>query len=66
MREGINHWKYSKLDLSPILYKEPASEDTSLYNQETQDHGISEVLDWQLLKIAQAAIDNKQRVSRQF
>jgi glutamate synthase (NADPH/NADH) large chain len=66
MREGINHWKYSKLDLSPILYKEPASEDTSLYNQETQDHGISEVLDWQLLKIAQAAIDNKQRVQGSF
>ena len=66
MREGINHWKYSKLDLSPILYKEPASEDTSLYNQETQDHGISEVLDWQLLKIAQAAIDNKQRVQASF
>jgi glutamate synthase (NADPH) large chain len=66
MREGITHWKYSKLDLSPILYKEPASEDTSLYNQETQDHGISEVLDWQLLKIAQAAIDNKQRVQGSF
>ncbi len=66
MREDIKHWKYSKLDLSPILYKEPASEDTSLYNQETQDHGISEVLDWQLLKIAQAAIDNKQRVQASF
>lgn len=66
MREGINHWKYSKLDLSPILYKEPASEETSLYNQEIQDHGISEVLDWQLLKIAQAAIDNKQRVQGSF
>src|SRR6187399_3083645 len=22
VRENINHWKYSKLDLSPILYKE--------------------------------------------
>jgi glutamate synthase (NADPH/NADH) large chain len=66
MREGINHWKYSKLDLSPILYKEPADAETSLYNQETQDHGISEVLDWQLLKIAQAAIDNKQRVEGSF
>lgn len=66
MREDINHWKYSKLDLSPILYKEPATEETSLYNQEIQDHGISEVLDWQLLKIAQAAIDNKQRVQGSF
>jgi len=66
MREGINHWKYSKLNLSPILYKEPADAETSLYNQEIQDHGISEVLDWQLLKIAQQAIDNKQRVEGSF
>ncbi len=66
MREDINHWKYSKLDLSPILYKEPADAETSLYNQETQDHGISEVLDWQLLKIAQPAIDSKQRVQGSF
>ncbi len=66
MREDITHWKYSKLDLSPVLYKEPASEETSLYNQEIQDHGIGEVLDWQLLKIAQPAIDNKQRVQGSF
>src|SRR6201981_2668150 len=25
MREGIDHWKYRRLDLSPLLYKEPAS-----------------------------------------
>ena len=30
MRENITHWKYSKLDLSPILYKEPASIYTGL------------------------------------
>ncbi|MGO8056021.1 glutamate synthase-related protein, partial [Rhizobium leguminosarum] len=33
-RENINHWKYSKLDLSPILYKEPASFYTGLYKME--------------------------------
>ena len=40
VRENINHWKYSKLDLSPILYKEPASFYTGLYKQEEQDHGL--------------------------
>src|SRR5687767_2479992 len=43
MREGITHWKTSKLDLSPILYKEPAATYTGLYKQEEQDHGIADV-----------------------
>ena len=66
MRDDITHWKYSKLDLSPILYKQPADESTGLYKTEEQDHGLSEVLDWQLLKIAQKAIDTKERVQGSF
>jgi glutamate synthase (NADPH/NADH) large chain len=66
MRDDITHWKYSKLDLSPILYKQPADETTGLYKTEEQDHGLSEVLDWQLLKIAQKAIDTKERVQGTF
>ena len=66
MREDITHWKYKTLDLSAILYKEPGSLYTGLYKQEEQDHGISEVLDWQLLKAAQPAIDKKQRVAASF
>ena len=43
VREDINHWKYSKLDLSPILYKEPASSIYSAYiKSEEQDHGLTE------------------------
>lgn len=65
-KEGINHWKYGKLDLSPVLYKEPASEFTGLYNQEEQDHGIADVLDWKLLETAQPAIASKERVYGEF
>jgi glutamate synthase (NADPH/NADH) large chain len=65
-KENITHWKYKNLDLSKVLYKEPAAEDTGLYNLETQDHGIAEVLDWQLLKAAQHAIDTKSNVSAAF
>ncbi len=57
-REDISHWKYSKLDLSPILYKEPAPADMTLYNSESQDHGLATVLDWKLLEHAQPALDN--------
>ncbi len=66
MRENVNHWKYSRLDLSPILYKEPASQYTGLYNMEEQDHGLADVLDWKLLEVAKPAIDNIQPVSASF
>ncbi|MCC7524588.1 MAG: glutamate synthase large subunit [Chitinophagaceae bacterium] len=65
-REGINHWKYKKLDLSPILYKEPASEGTGLYCQEEQDHGLTGILDWQLLEKAQPALQKQEPVSAAF
>ncbi len=65
MRDDITHWKYKSLDLSAVLYKVLA-EDTGLYKQEEQDHGISEVLDWKLLKSAQPALDKKERVAASF
>ncbi|MCP9752072.1 glutamate synthase-related protein, partial [Ferruginibacter sp. HRS2-29] len=66
MRENINHWKFSKLDLSPILYREPAADVTGLYNQEMQDHGLHEVLDWKLLQAAQASLDHGTKTSASF
>ena len=66
VRENITHWKFSKLDLSPILYKEPASAYTGLYNQEAQDHGLQDVIDWKLLKVAEPALQQQQKVSASF
>jgi glutamate synthase (NADPH/NADH) large chain len=65
-RENISHWKYKKLDLSPILYKEPASLYTGLYNNEQQDHGLESVLDWKLLEAAKPALENQQSVKAEF
>lgn len=65
-RENIRHWKFSKLDLSPVLYKEPASLYTGLYQQEQQDHGMDQILDWRLLEKAQPAIDQQVKVSAHF
>lgn len=62
VREGINHWKYSKLDLSPILFKEPADAFTDLYKQEEQDHGIAGVLDWKLIEEAALALEKQEKV----
>jgi glutamate synthase (NADPH/NADH) large chain len=66
VRENIHHWKFSKLDLSPILYKEPASLYTPLYNCEEQDHGLNEVLDWKLLEAAEKALSKKEKVKKEF
>ena len=66
MRENINHWKYKNLDLSDVLYKEPAEDGVSLYQTEVQDHLMSDVLDWKLLAAAQPAIDKQTKVSANF
>lgn len=66
IRENVEHWKYRHLDLSSVLYREPASEDTGLYKQEEQDHGIDSVLDWQLLHAAEAALQHQQKVTAEF
>ncbi len=65
-REGVKHWKYSKLDLSPVLYKEPASLYTGLFNSEKQDHGLEELLDWKLLEAAKPALEQQGNVRSSF
>ena len=66
MRKNINHWKFKNLDLSGVLYKEPAEEGVGLYNTETQDHGLANVLDWKLLEAAQPAIQKQQKINASF
>jgi len=65
-REHVTHWKYNRLDLSPILHKEPSSSYTSLYCSEEQDHGLQQVLDWKLLEAAKPAIERKEKVRAAF
>jgi glutamate synthase (NADPH/NADH) large chain len=62
LREHIDHWKYSKLDLSPVLHIERAAPSETLYNSEDQDHGLNGVLDWRLLEIASPALERRERV----
>jgi glutamate synthase (NADPH/NADH) large chain len=66
IRENVKHWKYTKLDLSPILYKDPASEGTGLYKMEEQDHGLEGVLDWRFLEAAKAALERGEKVEASF
>jgi glutamate synthase (NADPH/NADH) large chain len=65
-RPDITHWKHSRLDLSPILFKAPESAETGLYCQEIQDHGMADILDWQLLEAAKPALERQQPVKAAF
>ncbi|MEY3178495.1 MAG: glutamate synthase large subunit [Bacteroidota bacterium] len=66
IREGVEHWKYSKLDLSPILYKEPTDAYTGIYKQEEQDHGIAGVLDWKIIEDSAKALEGKAKIALDY
>jgi glutamate synthase (NADPH/NADH) large chain len=61
-RKDLNHWKANKLDLSQLLYR-PA--EAAKYDSRCtclQKHKIEEVLDHELIKLANKAIKNKEKV----
>jgi glutamate synthase (NADPH/NADH) large chain len=66
VRNLDDHWKYAKIDLSPVLYKEPMSLDTALFKQEEQDHDISHVLDRKLIAHAKSALEKSEAVTGSF
>ena len=62
MRKAGSHWKAQGLDFSRILAKPVAEEGVSIYNTETQDHGLDKAIDHQLIEQARPAIDNGEAV----
>ena len=63
---NVDHWKAKKLDLSRILHKEETAHHVGIYKQQEQDHGIDEVLDWQLLEAVAPALEEMQPVQGEF
>jgi len=57
-RNDIAYWKYKNVDLSAVLYKEPNPDNISQYCTEQQDHGLKDILDWQLLKVAEPSLES--------
>ncbi|AVP66513.1 glutamate synthase large subunit [Prescottella equi] len=61
---ALEHWKASKLDLSPILHRvESAFADQDLYCSGTQEHGLEKALDQQLIQLARPALDKGEAVA---
>jgi glutamate synthase (NADPH/NADH) large chain len=63
MRGAINHWKAQNVDLSKLLHRPDVPEGVSLFNNETQDHGLESALDHELIKQAKPALENGDPVS---
>lgn len=65
-REDIDHWKAKKIDFTDVLHVPRNEAGQSLYNTEEQDHGMSMILDWGLLKQAKDALESKTPVFGTF
>lgn len=66
VRQDVDHWKVKKLDLSPILHREPVRDHVGVYKQIEQDFELEKVLDWKLLEAAKAALDEGETVEQKF
>ena len=66
VRQDVEHWKVKKLDLSPVLHREPPREHVGVYKQIEQDFELEKVLDWRLLEAAKGAVDEGEPVQQKF
>ncbi|WP_413478659.1 glutamate synthase large subunit [Vibrio hibernica] len=66
VRDDIQHWKYKNLDLSPVLYIEQPRAEDGIHNQKQQNHGLEDVLDRKLIKLAQPALTKGEAVQAEF
>ncbi|KHT61732.1 glutamate synthase [Photobacterium gaetbulicola] len=66
IRDNIGHWKYKNLDLSPVLFIEPARDEDGVYNQREQNHNLEEVLDRKLIEAAAPALYEGKQVDAEF
>lgn len=61
-KNAISHWKAQGVDLSKLLYQVPLKPGVSLFQTETQDHGLDKALDNDLIAASAPAIENGEAV----
>ena len=64
--KAITHYKAKGLDLSSILYRPAEYSKMDLKNSEKQNHNLENVMDFQILKDAQKAINDKERTTLNY
>jgi glutamate synthase (NADPH/NADH) large chain len=66
LQQQAESWKYKNLDLSALLYRDPAIQDRTAYKAEEQDHGIADVLDRKLIERLEVALTTGSKVEGVF
>ncbi len=62
MVPAVNHWKAKGVDLSRLLYQEPAKPGVAIYHCEEQDHHLDKALDNELIAESEPALERKEPV----
>ena len=57
VRRAVNHWKAQGLDISPILARPENPYHQTMHHSVTQDHGLADALDTQLIADCATAIE---------
>lgn len=63
MRRAIDHWKAHGLDFSNLLARPEVPKSVAIYNSETQDHGLDQALDNELIERAAPALERAEAVT---
>ena len=66
MKRVDRHWKAAGIDLSRLLTKVKVPEGKALYHTESQDHGLENALDNQLILAAQPALESGEAMVLDF
>ncbi|MCC3160693.1 glutamate synthase large subunit [Hymenobacter sp. 15J16-1T3B] len=66
VRDNLTHWKARTLDLTDLLQPVPNPSGGTLHQSEEQDHGLRQILDWQLVKHARPALQARTPVFATF
>ncbi|EIM77676.1 ferredoxin-dependent glutamate synthase [Nitritalea halalkaliphila LW7] len=63
---NLQHWKWDKVDFTPIFHKVEVPDHVGIYKQIDQEFGLKKVLDRQLLKVAVPALEQATAVKGSF
>ncbi len=63
---NLNHWKWDKVDLSPIFHKVEVPDHVGIHKQIDQEFELKKVLDRKLIKKALPALEQAHEVSGKF
>src|SRR5271155_5466405 len=62
MVPAIDHWKAKGIDLSRLLYQQPAAPGVAIHHCEVQNHGLDKALDNELIQWSEPARERREPV----